>query len=139
MKFIGDLLTSESPVEWSDTIPFSDGAPNTTPGSAEYRNFSHTGCVLHYEAQIRNDYFYPWEGTSHDFSKEDMMKLKVEAKSVQDTRAIAAAGGKFTVTISPEVYMVDAFYVADQGQAERLLRAMTHAASLCGAATDQPF
>jgi hypothetical protein len=65
--------------------------------------------------------------------------MKVEAMSTKANRELAAMGAKFTVTISPEIYEVDDFYLSDQSQAERLLKALTHAASLCGAASDQPF
>jgi hypothetical protein len=138
MKFIGDFLTSQSPVEWSHTSPDGDGDPITIAMSAEYRNFSHTGCLLQYEYQL-SYYSSPWHVVSIDFTKADVLRMRVEAESAIEDREIAAAGANFTVKISPEVYRVYGFYLSDQAQAERILKALTHAAALCGSAADQPF
>jgi len=81
LKFIGDLMTAESPITWTDkrlTCP-ENAAVCEMDHRREYRNFSQAGCVLSWEERY-NDVVV-WYKVSADFSKVNPLSVKVEPKT----------------------------------------------------------
>ena len=149
LKFIGDFMTAESPVSYTETDNAFKDKPETY--SFSYRDFRQEGCVLRYGIDERTTDERLKYDRSKDFSKLLPLAIRIQTVAEYEAQIVASepALRGTTYTISPEVYIVRMsksfdsddmnFYFNDRQGAERVMKAVNHAIELCGGAKDQPF
>jgi len=152
LKFIGDFMTTESPVSYTKTdVDFKD-MPDSY--SYSYREFRQEGCVLHYVINEKLQHPANVESLKYarraDFSKLNPLAIRVQTVAEFEAEVVASVPQLrgTTYTITPETYKVrstrsldddNEFFLADRQRADRLAKAINHAIVLCGGAKDQPF
>ena len=139
LKFIADLMTAESPVGWVLRSPRDDGSIYDDGGnSRRYRNFAQSSCMLSWEEKDDDN---DWEQVTENFAKVKAVTVRVESESEVMSKTPDKRGRTSIWTSTPDVFSVDIyFYLTDRQRAERLVKAITHAITLCGGgANDQPF
>jgi hypothetical protein len=82
-----------------------------------------------------------WEQVTENFAKVKAVTVRVESESEVMSKTPDKRGRTSIWTSTPDVFSVDIyFYLTDRQRAERLVKAITHAITLCGGgANDQPF
>jgi len=149
LKFIGDFMTAESPVGYTETDNDFKDKPETY--SFSYHDFRQDGCVLRYGIDQRTTDERLKYDLSKDFSKLLPLAVRVQTVAEYEAQIVASepALRGTTYTISPEVYILRLsksfdtddmnFYFNDRQGAERVMKAVNHAIELCGGTKDQPF